>query len=188
VTALEPEKQETVSLEKAKEQVAKACRRIAMLHIAYARTLVEELGPEEGKRLAMRAIKTYGKQVGASARKRVEAQGLENTPENYVEDLPEFGLYEELEKIETGEGLIRRLKGCEMGKLWRELGEEELGRIYCYIDSAKSMAFNPDWVLVHKTCMPDGDPHCDLCYRRTTEEEKSNFLKDDTDFENLDKP
>lgn len=36
-----------------------------------------------------------------------------------------------------------------------------------------------------KTCRPDGDPHCDLCYHRTTDEEKSDFLKDDTDFENL---
>jgi hypothetical protein len=185
---MESREQETVSLEKAKEQVAKACRRIAMLHIAYARTLVEEFGPEEGKRLAKRAIKAYGKMVGETARERAKNRGLESTPGNYVEDLPEFGLYEELEKIETEEGLIRRLKGCAMGKTWREMGEEELGRIYCYIDPAKSMSYNPDWALVHKTCMPDGDPHCDLCYRRTTEEEKSDFLKDDTDFENLDKP
>lgn len=175
-------------MEQAREEVAKACRRIAMLHAAYARTLVEEFGEEEGKRLAMKAVKRYGKQVGEKALANARAQGLDNTPENYVEDLPAFGLYEELEKIDCDSGPAVRLRGCVMGRVWREMGEEELGRIYCYIDPAKSMAYNPDWALVHASCMPDGDAHCDLCYRQTTEEEKEDFARSDTDFERIDRP
>ncbi len=177
-----------VSVETAREQVERVCRRIAMLHIAYARTLVEEFGEAKGKRTAMKAIKAYGKMIGESALQKANEKGLANTPENYAEDLPTFGLYEELERLETGHGSTIRLKGCVMGKTWKDMGEEKLGRIYCYVDPAKSMAFNPDLALVHSTCMPDGDPHCDLCYRKTTDEEKKQFLEENTDLEKVDHP
>ena len=35
---------ESVPLKEAQEQVAKVCRRFALLHLAFAETLVEELG------------------------------------------------------------------------------------------------------------------------------------------------
>ena len=177
-----------VPLETAKEQVEKACRRIAMLHIAFARTLVNEFGEVEGRRIAMKAIKAYGKQIGESALKKTREKGLANTPENYAEDLPSFGLYEELERLETGHGSTIRLKGCVMGNTWKEIGEADLGRIYCYVDPAKSMAFNPDLALVHASCIPDGDPFCDLVYRETTGLEKEQFLEDDTDLGKVDHP
>ena len=40
------------------------------------------------------------------------------------------------------------------------MGETELGRLYCYVDAAKSMAVDPDHKLVHTACEPCGDDHC----------------------------
>ena len=45
-----------VDLKDAKEQVEKATRRIALLHLSYAKTIIEELGPEKGERLILKAI------------------------------------------------------------------------------------------------------------------------------------
>ncbi|MDO9508481.1 MAG: hypothetical protein Q7I97_03925 [Thermovirgaceae bacterium] len=78
--------EQSVSLDTAKEQVEKVCRRIAMLHIAYARTLVEEFGEAGGKRIAMKAIKAYGKQIGESALQKTKEKGFANTPDNYAEE------------------------------------------------------------------------------------------------------
>jgi len=48
---------EMIPLPEAKEQVALACRRLGLLHLAFAEVLVQHLGPEEGKRVSTRAIK-----------------------------------------------------------------------------------------------------------------------------------
>ena len=37
---------------------------------------------------------------------------------------------------------------------------EELGRLYCYVDSAKSMATDPSRKLIHTACEPLGDGCC----------------------------
>ncbi len=54
----------TVPLEEAREQVRKVCARLGLLHIAFARTLVDELGEKKGKELILKAIKDYGTKVG----------------------------------------------------------------------------------------------------------------------------
>jgi len=41
--------------------------RTALLHYAFTQTLIEELGEEKGKALALKAIKRYG---GLSAKRR----------------------------------------------------------------------------------------------------------------------
>ena len=184
---MDKKEKKLVPFDEAREQIERVCRRLAMLHIAYARTLADEFGVEEGKRLALRAIKDYGKRIGEDSLKRTLAKGLDNMPENYSEDLPTYGLYENLERLETEKGKTMRLKGCTMGKTWKEMGEEELGRIYCYVDPAKSMAFNPDWALVHSRCMPDGDEFCDLHYRKTSKKEKEEFLEKATDLSKIDR-
>ncbi len=50
-------------------------RRLALLHMAYARTLVDALGDEAGQALIRRAIAAYGAHVGERVRRSVEALG-----------------------------------------------------------------------------------------------------------------
>jgi len=176
-----------VDLNDAKEQVEKVCRRMALLHLSYAKTIINELGKEKGKKLVLKAIKDYGMRIGIGVKEEVEKQGLTNEIENYKEDLPEYGMHEKVEHAQVGgqEGL--RSYGCVMGKLWHDMGEDEIGRLYCYVDPAKYMAYNFDFALVHKKSIPDGDDYCEFIIRKTTKKEKEDFSDDDKDWSYIDK-
>ena len=177
----------TVALEEAKEQVRRVCLRLGLLHLSYAETLVEDLGEEEGKRLIMKAIKDYGARIGEQVRAQVAAQGLGPDPTNYTEDLPRYGMYDETELVEVNGEKRIRIYGCVMGKLWNELGEGELGCLYCYVDPAKYMAFNPKYKLCHIKALPDGDEYCEFAVRETTEQERADFAGSDADWQYIDK-
>jgi len=181
------EKEDMVPLEEAKDQVRKVCVRLALLHYAFTKTLVDELGEEKGKQLSMNAIKLYSGIIGGEVRKRVKAQGLLDSPQNYKEDLPWYGMHDGVELVEVN-GEVRIMAfGCVMGKVWREFGLERLGRIYCYVDPAKYMAYNPDFKLIHYKTMPDGDEYCELAVRPTTEQDKIEFAAKDTDLAIIDR-
>ncbi|MGI6775435.1 hypothetical protein [Acetomicrobium sp.] len=93
-------KEEKVPLKEAAEQVARVCRRLAMLHLAFAKTLVAEFGEEKGKQLVLKAIKQYGISIGEEVKAKANALGLSLEPENYIEDLPHYGMHESMEKLE----------------------------------------------------------------------------------------
>jgi len=171
-------RKETVPLEEAREQVSRVCRRLALLHLSFAKVLTGELGERRGKQLLLKAIKEYGQGVGRDARARAFAQGLDDSPSNYKEDLPLYGMNERSETVEVdGERRIR-MYGCVMGKVWQSLGENELGRFYCYVDPAKYMGFNPGYKLIHIKSLPDGDEYCEFVLRPTTEQERKDFAED----------
>ena len=90
---------EGVPLEEAEEQVRRVCVRLGLLHLSFARTLVKELGEEKGKELIIRAIKEYGRKIGEGAKKKAAVEGLDNSPDNYKEDLPVFGMHDSVEKV-----------------------------------------------------------------------------------------
>ena len=168
-------KEETVALKEAKEQVRRACRRLGLLHLSFAKALVEELGEKKAKQLVLKAIEAYGIRVGEKVKANVIAQGLDNKPENYKEDLPLYGMVSDIELVEVDGERRTRLHGCVMAKVWNEIGEGKLGRLYCYVDTAKYMAFNPNFRVVHVKTMPDGDECCEIAVRPTTEQERKDF-------------
>ncbi|MBA7501206.1 hypothetical protein ES704_03968 [subsurface metagenome] len=180
-------RKETATLEEAKEQVRRVCTRLGLLHLSFAKTLVEELGEKKGKQLVLKAIKDYGTRIGERVKANATAQGLGNDPENYVEDLPLYGMYDDIETKELkGEKRIR-VYGCVMGKVWNKLREGELGRLYCYVDPAKYMAFNPNFKLIHTKVVTGGDAYCELVVRPTTEQDREDFAAKDTDWSHIDK-
>jgi hypothetical protein len=179
--------EEVVSLADAKEQVRKVCKRLALLHLAFSRTLVEELGEEKGTALALKAIKNYGIRVGKGAKKRAQDAGLDNSPDNYKGDLPAYGMHDKVEVTQSGKEKRTKAYGCVMGKVWKELGEEKLGRLYCYVDPAKYMAFNPEFKLIHIKAMTDGDDYCEFAVRPTTQKDRDNFKDKDKDWSHIDK-
>jgi len=178
-----------IPVDEASRQAARVCRRLALLHVAYAEAIVDALGQEEGKRLVERAIKRYGKMIGEAKRDAAARLGLEPTMEAFgkVSDLPSIGMHNAIERVEVdGEPRIRA-HGCLMGKLWREMGKADLGRLYCYVDPASSMAFNDGFKLVHTKALPDGDPFCELAMRRTTAEDRKAFAEDETDWKSIER-
>ena len=171
--------EETVTTEDAREQIRKACIRLGLLHIYYAKTLVEELGEERGKQIILKAIKRYGRHIGEEAKRKIYAKGLQNDPANYESGIPSYGMHDYIEQVEIHDEKVSRAHGCVMGRLWRQLGESELGRLYCYVDPAQLMAFNPRFKLYHLKSIPDGDEYCEIVVRPTTEKERKDFA--DTD-------
>lgn len=174
------------------KEVEMTSKRIALLHLAYAKTLVNELGSEKGKKVILKAIKYYGKLIGEEVKKNVLDQGLETTPDNYgigkSRDLPKYGMHARKETFETEGKKRRRSYGCVLGKLWREYDEEELGRLYCYVDLAKFMYYNPYFKLVHTKCMPERkDEECEFDILPTTEKEREDFFNEETDWTKIDR-
>ena len=188
-----PEQDAMIPREQAEGEVALVVERLALLHLSYAQTLFEELGEERGRELTVRAIREYGRKIAAKARKGAEAQGLPLTPENYDAggpNWPSLGACDRVERVvveadtvhpadgvHPGE-LRTRIYGCGLAKTAQAQGQEALGRLYCLIDVAKMMAYNPDYKVIHLRAEPDGDPYCELATRRTTAQEREDFGAD----------
>ena len=121
--------------------VALTCRRLGMLHIAFAATLVKELGEEKGEELARKAIKEYARMIGEKKKEIALKQGWELTKENFrkLSDLPAFGMHDKREEVVVDGENRHRAYGCAMSKVWHEYGQDKLGRIYCYVDPASAM-------------------------------------------------
>jgi len=97
-------------------------------------------------------------------------------------------MYDRAEVVEVeGERRVR-VYGCVLARVWRELGEDRLGRLYCYVDVAKYTAYNPSYKQVHARCVPDGDEYCELAVRPTTERGREDFASKDIDRLHADRP
>lgn len=160
------EKEKTISMEEALNQIQLALRRTALLYHFFAKTLVDELGEECGKRLIRKAIDAYGNHIGNYAKRRAEACGLPVTPENFESDLPELAWETETVVVEGEERV--RVHHCPLAKEWLELGASKRARLYCFVDQAKMRSFNPDYEYIHVKNILDGDPYCELVIRPVT--------------------
>ncbi len=148
--------QQTVSLSEAERQVKIVVQRLALMHLAYARTLVDRLGWPQARQIILDSIKRYGQMVAART-----AQGHQG--------LPDYGFWEEREG---------RPRLCELGKVMLELGEAELGSMYCLVDPAKTMAADPGRKMIHTRCMILGHDECEFDTVATTEAEAGDFARD----------
>jgi hypothetical protein len=158
-----------VSAEEARQAVEDMSRRVALLHICYARTLVEELGEEMGRELIKKAIWEYGTRIGLRTRERVDAMGLEPTVENFSKgsDLSPIG-FDHRPAVVDGERRIQSF-GCVMAEVWNEYDEEALGGLYCLVDPSKMQAYDPRYTMVHTKKIPDGCEYCELAVRPTAD-------------------
>jgi len=149
------QKEEMVPLREAENEVKVVTQRLALLHLAYAKTLVEEFGWEKGMLLILKAIKKYGQRVA------------DRTKRGY-QSLPKYGFWERRE----GKPQL-----CELGKIVLEYNELDIGSLYCLIDPAKTMADNPKEKLIHTMCLTVGDDHCEFARVPTTEKEREDFAE-----------
>jgi L-2-amino-thiazoline-4-carboxylic acid hydrolase len=158
--------EDRVPASEARDAVQNMSRRVALLHLCFARTLVDELGEEKGRELIRKAIWDYGTRVGKQSRRRVEAMGLDPTIENFAKgsDLSSIG-FDSQQIVIDGEPRSQSA-GCVLAEVWHEYGEDELGSLYCQVDPAKVQAYHPAWTLVHTKKIPDGDECCEQAIRR----------------------
>lgn len=182
-------REELIPLAQAKNQIALVCRRLGLLHMAFAQVLVDEYGEERGKQLVNKAIEEYGRKIGEKKREVVLSQGLEPSMENLVKvrDIPTIGMHDRTERVKVEGEMRSRAYGCVMSKVWREYGKDNLGRIYCYVDPASTMAYNPNFKLIHTRAVPDGDEFCELVIRSTMEKERLAFVSKTNNWAEVDK-
>lgn len=157
-------KEEMVSLKDAEEQVKIVTQRLALLHLAYARTLVDTFGWDKGKQLVLNAIKEYGRRVA------------QRTQQGY-QTLPKYGFWER----RPGQPQL-----CELGKTVLEYNELDTGSLYCLIDPAKTMHTNPEEKLIHTKCLTTGDTHCEFATIPTTQKDKEDFFTENRDWTHID--
>jgi hypothetical protein len=127
-------------------------QRAALVYIEMAKAIVAELGEEKGKDVIKQAIWRVGTRCGHLVRDYVLDKGLELDAANYqtAPDLPSKGWRKDDGKVTF----------CPLAAVWKVLGQEELGRIYCNIDPAKFNAYNPELWCTHDRNVLDGDECC----------------------------
>ena len=182
------EKEKMVPLHEAIDQVRITGRRLALMHLAFSKILIEELGQDKGKKAIVKAMMEYGQMVG-------------ETNKAGHQDLPFYGLHEKYtygdkEFLDTREmaniagkdfDLSRyRYHGCVLAKTFLERNEKELGCLYCYVDSAKSMAADPGKKLMHTACAVVGDGFCTFGLVPTTEKERKDFEDKNVEWREVD--
>lgn len=144
-----------VPLAEAENEVKVVTQRLALLHLAFSRTIVDTFGWEDGKQLILDSIKQYGEYVA------------ERTKQGH-QGLPKYGFWENRED---------KPPLCELGKIMLELGEPELGAMYCLIDPAKTMAADPSQKMIHTRCMILGHDECQFDTIPTSEAERESFKR-----------
>ena len=162
---------EVVSLKEAINEVEVAITRLALLHLSFSKVLIEELGEARGTELVIKSIMEYGLRIADNVSKGGE-------------DLPKWGVHSgKSYQDEQGRFIV---KGCNLAKAFKQSNELSLGRLYCYIDAAKSMSLDPSEKLIHTTCEACGDDQCTFEVAPTTEEERKHFFKRDKNWKFID--
>ena len=156
---------ESVPLKEAVREVEVAMTRVALLHLSFSKVLVDEFGGDKGKELIVRSILEYGKRIGERTKRGCQ-------------DLPSYGVVRRFDDSKAYD--------CVLAKIFHEYGEEDLGRLYCYVDAAKSMETNPDSKIIHKTCAACGDDFCTFERKQTTAKERRDFKQKSSDWKNVD--
>jgi hypothetical protein len=181
-------KEKMVPMREAMEQVRVTGRRLALMHLAFSRILVEELGEEKGKKAIVRAMMEYGRMVGEKNR-----AGRQDLPFYGFHDKYTYGDKEFLDTREKANIAGKefdysryRVHGCVLAETFLEYGEKELGCLYCYVDSAKSMAADPGKKLMHTACEVAGDPFCAFGLVPTTEKERKDFQDKNVEWKEVD--
>ncbi len=154
-----------VPLEEAINEVRVSVQRLALLHLAFSKALMKEFGEEKGKQLILNAMKEYGISIADRTKKGMQS-------------LPKYGFHQRHEEEKT--------YGCELALLCIDYGQEELGKLYCYVDPAKAMGADPNTKIIHTKCLLTGDKYCSFDEVPTTEKERNDFFSENKDWSHVD--
>jgi hypothetical protein len=175
-----------VTLKEAMEQVHTVGVRLALMHLAFSRILVESLGEERGKEAVVKAMMEYGRMVGERSK-----SGLQDLPwygfhDKYVYEDQETVDLRQSRRNEDFDWSKYKVCGCVLAKVFKEYDESELGTLYCYVDAAKSMAADSSKKLTHTACEVCGDDFCAFDMLPTSEEERRAFKKQEIKWKDVD--
>jgi len=181
-------KDKMASIEEAASQVKVVATRLALMHLAYARTLVEELGKDKAKNAVVKAMMEYGRMVGERNKAGEQDLPFYGLHEKYSYREEEFLDIREMpsEQTEEMDWDAFKVYGCVLSEIFQEYGENELGRLYCFVDAAKTMAAGSSEKLIHTACEVCGDDHCAFKSVATTAEELKMFENKNPKWKDID--
>ena len=139
----------------------------ARLYYFMARKMLEKLGPEAGKEAVKEAIVEFGRFRGEKVREKVLAAGLPLTMENEYKyhDLPIGSTIWDAVSREDGGRKISEIIHCPFGQMWKSMGADELGLLYCAVDYAIWEGYNPDIHYERYDCIFEDDKTCVMSYK-----------------------
>lgn len=135
------------------EPVERMAKLMAELYYFMAKEMVDKMGEEQGKAAIRSAIRKFGEARVASMHEEAAERGLDINITTYLEvrDMPGTS-WEKNPKNPTD------IIYCPMQDMWAELGDQELGAIYCEIDDILYNGFNAS--LDRPLCKTSGDECC----------------------------
>lgn len=141
------------------EPVERMAKLMAELYYFMAKEMVERMGPELGKESIRAAIRKFGEARLVSMKEEARERGLEISPETYAEvrDMPGISW-------ERNPDNLMDITYCPMQDMWAQLGDQELGAIYCEIDDVLYEGFNAR--LDKPLCKTSGDEVCRFIVRK----------------------
>ncbi len=180
---------DVVPLSEAIDQVEIAMIRLALMHLSFSKTLVKELGEEKGKELIIRSIMEYGRMISNRTKEGHPDLSNYGVHRKYVYEGKEYvDVRELLKQADIKELDFSKLEiyDCILSQIFMEQNEEDLGKLYCYVDAAKSMATDPKHKAIHTKCTLCGDDFCQIVSVKTTQEEQKDFENSKSDWKNVD--
>ena len=133
----------------------------AKLYIHIAREVESRFG-NEGKNAIREGIRNFSFERGKNIRKIVQSKNLPLNMDNYYgnfdNSLAEAGFNMNLDLRDwQAEGIVSH---CPFAEIWKEMGEEDLGRIYCEVDHDMLKGYNPELKLERPENILDGSKKC----------------------------
>ncbi|MCG3216385.1 MAG: L-2-amino-thiazoline-4-carboxylic acid hydrolase [Candidatus Heimdallarchaeota archaeon] len=180
---------DVVPLSEAIDQVEIAMIRLAFMHLSFSKTLVKELGEEKGKELIIRSIIEYGRMISDRTKEGHPDLSNYGIHGKYVYEGKEYIDVRDLLKQAINEELDfskLEIHDCILSHVFKEQDEEDLGKLYCYVDAAKSMATDPKQKAIHSKCTLCGDDFCQIVSVKTTKQEQKDFENSNADWKNVD--
>ncbi len=140
------------------DPVVALARIMAKLYYFMADEVINVMGKEEGEEIVRRAIWKFGTNRGEGIKEVVQKKGLElnlkNMAENY--DMPLSNAWDADSEV-SPDNFKEIVHYCPFAEVWKELGAEELGYIYCEQDIALMKAFNENIDFSRNESLMDGD-------------------------------
>lgn len=135
------------------EPVGRMAKLMAELYYFMAKEMIDSLGEEKGKEAVRASISKFAEARINSMYEEAREKGLELNLETYVKvrDMPGISWERDPDNPED-------ITYCPMHDMWKELGVEDIGAIYCEIDDILYKAFNAEFE--RPLCKTSGDNCC----------------------------
>lgn len=152
--------------EQIRQMLGQSARQMGLLYLSIAKEVIEKYG-EEGRRVILEGIRTFGRTRGQRVAERVKRDGKPLTLENFFKfyDVPVTLITRQAEpEIPRHGKLVKRVASCPLADLAKEESQLEIGKLYCEQDFAMLEGYNPELRFEKTASLMEGDKYCEFTY------------------------